>query len=65
MDFKVDKAAKTIEITAVFDAGLDLVWDAYTKPELLDRWWAPKPFVSKTKTMDFRVGGRRFYAMVR
>ncbi|MEW6362751.1 MAG: SRPBCC domain-containing protein, partial [Acidobacteriota bacterium] len=49
MDFKVDKAAKTIEITAVFDAGLDLVWDAYTKPELLDRWWAPKPFVSKTK----------------
>lgn len=64
MDFKVDKAAKTIEITAVFDAGLDLVWDAYTKPELLDRWWAPKPFVSKTKTMDFRVGGRRFYAMV-
>ncbi|MBT1582481.1 SRPBCC domain-containing protein, partial [Klebsiella pneumoniae] len=64
MDFKVDKAAKTVEITAVFDAGLDLVWDAYTKPELLDRWWAPKPFVSKTKTMDFRVGGRRFYAMV-
>jgi len=64
MDFKVDKAAKTVEITAVFDAGLDLVWDAYTKPELLDRWWAPKPFVSKTKAMDFRVGGRRFYAMV-
>jgi len=41
-----------------------LVWDAYTKPELLDQWWAPKPLTSRTKVMDFRVGGRRFYAMV-
>jgi len=41
-----------------------LVWDAYTKPELLDQWWAPKPLTSRTKAMDFKVGGRRFYAMV-
>jgi len=41
-----------------------LVWDAYTKPELLDQWWAPKPLTSRTKVMDFKVGGRRFYAMV-
>ena len=38
--------------------------DAYTKPELLDQWWAPKPWMSRTKAMDFKVGGRRFYAMV-
>ena len=41
-----------------------MVWDAYTKPELLDQWWAPKPWTSRTKDMDFEVGGRRFYAMV-
>lgn len=35
-----------------------------TKAELLDRWWAPKPYASRTKVMDFAVGGRRFYAMV-
>lgn len=64
MDFIVDKNAQTVEITEVFDARLDLVWDAYTKPELLDKWWAPKPFISRTKEMDFREGGRRFYAMV-
>jgi len=40
------------------------VWDAYTKRELLDQWWAPKPLISRTKVMDFKVGGRRFYAMV-
>ena len=63
-DFTVDKAAKTVYITREFDADLSLVWDAFTKAEILDQWVAPKPWVSKTKYMDFRVGGRRFYAMV-
>ena len=63
-DFTVDKAAKTVYITREFDADLSLVWDAYTRQELLDQWWAPKPWTSKTKVMDFKVGGRRFYAMV-
>lgn len=63
-DFTVDKAAKTVFITREFDADLSLVWDAFTKAELLDQWVAPKPWTSKTKFMDFKVGGRRFYAMV-
>jgi uncharacterized protein YndB with AHSA1/START domain len=63
-DFTVDKATKTVFITREFDAGLSLVWDAYTKQEILDQWWAPKPWASKTKFMNFEVGGRRFYAMV-
>ena len=60
----MDKAAKTVFITREFDAELSLVWDAFTRPEILDQWTAPKPFKAKTKHMDFRVGGRRFYAMV-
>lgn len=63
-DFTVDKASKTVFVTKEFDAGLSLVWDAFTKAEILDQWWAPKPYMSKTKFMDFKVGGRRFYAMV-
>ena len=63
-DFTVDKATKKVFITREFDAGLSLVWDAFTKAEILDQWWAPKPYASKTKFMDFKVGGRRFYAMV-
>jgi len=63
-DFTVDKAAKTVFITREFDADLSLVWDAFTKAEILDQWWAPKPLASKTKVMNFEVGGRRFYAMV-
>ena len=63
-DFTVDKAAKTVFITREFDADLSLVWDAFTTAEMLDLWVAPKPYMSKTKFMDFKVGGRRFYAMV-
>lgn len=63
-DFTADKATKTVSITREFDAELSLVWDAFTKPELLDQWVAPKPFAAKTKSMNFEVGGRRFYAMV-
>jgi uncharacterized protein YndB with AHSA1/START domain len=63
-DFTVDKAAKTVFINREFAAGLSLVWDAFTKQEILDQWWAPKPWASKTKFMNFEVGGRRFYAMV-
>src|SRR5688572_1763209 len=63
-DFAVDKEAKTVFITREFDAPLSLVWDAFTKKELLDQWGAPEPFVAKTKYMNFEVGGKRFYAMV-
>jgi uncharacterized protein YndB with AHSA1/START domain len=64
MDFLIDKQAQTVSIVKEFAAPLDLVWDAYTRAELLDQWWAPKPWRSRTKVLDFRVGGRRFYAMV-
>lgn len=64
MEFTVNKETKTVTITKEFDAGRDLVWDAYTKAELLDQWWAPKPYSSRTAVMDFREGGKRFYAMV-
>jgi len=63
-DFTVDKAAKTVSITREFAAELSLVWDAFTKPEILDQWTAPAPLTAKTKYMNFEVGGRRFYAMV-
>ncbi len=63
-DFTADKAAKTVFITREFDADLSLVWDAFTKAEILDQWVAPKPFISKTKFQDFKVGGSRFYAMI-
>ena len=63
-EFSVNKENKTITVKREFAAELPLVWDAYTKSEILDQWWAPKPWKSRTKTMDFREGGYWHYAMV-
>ena len=53
-EFTVDKATRMVYITREFDADQSLVWDAFTKAELIDQWIAPKPMVAKTK----------FYAMI-
>jgi uncharacterized protein YndB with AHSA1/START domain len=63
-DFTVDKETSTVHITREFAAELDLVWDAFTKAEILDKWMGPKPYRVQTKEMDFRVGGRWLYTMV-
>ncbi len=63
-NFSVDKENKTIAIKREFDAELPVVWDAYTNSEILDQWWAPKPWKARTKSMDFTEGGQWIYAMV-
>ena len=59
-----DLANKKITVIREFDAPLEQVWKAWTQSELLDQWWAPKPWKAKTKSMDFREGGVWLYAMV-
>lgn len=63
-DFSVNKQNNTVNVKREFDATLDLVWAAWTTAELLDLWWAPKPYYVKTKSLDFKEGGRWFYGMV-
>ncbi|PRD54747.1 SRPBCC family protein [Sphingobacterium gobiense] len=63
-DFIVNKENHTIRITRAFDAGLELVWKAWTTAELLDQWWGPEPYKAETKSLDFREGGFWLYAMV-
>ncbi len=62
--FTKDFTNNKVLVTHQCDADVDTVWDMWTKPELLDLWWAPKPWRSETKSMEFKNGGRRFYAMV-
>jgi uncharacterized protein YndB with AHSA1/START domain len=47
-----------------FEAPLDLVWKAWTDSNLLDLWWAPRPWKAKTKSMDFKEGGTWLYSMI-
>jgi uncharacterized protein YndB with AHSA1/START domain len=63
-DFIADKEKNTLTIRREFLANRPLVWDCYTKSELLDQWFAPAPLTTKTKSMEFSEGGHWHYAMV-
>lgn len=63
-DFIADKQKNTLTIVREFAAERQLVWDCHTKAELLNQWFAPAPFTTKTKSMDFRNGGHWHYAMI-
>src|SRR4051812_16410331 len=63
-DFTVNKENHTVNVKREFAADVATVWEAWTNPEILDLWWAPKPYRTVTKSMDFREGGMWLYAMV-
>jgi uncharacterized protein YndB with AHSA1/START domain len=61
-EFAADKNKLTVRRT--FNASINLVWRTWTEAELLDQWWAPKPWRSQTKFMNFKEQGSRLYAML-
>ena len=54
------KSERELVVTRTFNAPARIVWEAWTKPELLKQWWAPKSTgVSLLSCeVDVRVGGR-------
>lgn len=63
-DFQIDRGNAKIYVERSFNAPLSKVWEAWTKAEILDKWWAPKPWKAETVSMDFKEGGKWIYAMV-
>jgi uncharacterized protein YndB with AHSA1/START domain len=53
-----------ILITREFDAPSHLVWQAYTTPELIKRWWHANRGEATVAEVDLRVGGKWRYVMV-
>jgi len=54
---------RDIVMTRVFNAPRALVWDAFTKPELLLRWFGPRSCPIVECDVDLRVGGGFRYVM--
>ena len=59
----LDCAHNEIMITRLFDAPRELVWEAWTTPEHIAKWWGPNGFTTTTKSRDFRPGGHWVYTM--
>jgi uncharacterized protein YndB with AHSA1/START domain len=57
-DLAVTKAGdRELVMTRVFEAPRRLVFDAFTKPELLKRWFGPRGWSLETCEVDLRIGG--------
>lgn len=57
------KNEKGLEFTRVFDAPRAKVWEAWTTPEMVKKWWGPKDFTAPHIEIDLREGGKYLYCM--
>jgi uncharacterized protein YndB with AHSA1/START domain len=48
---------RELVFTRIFDAPRQMVWDAWTKKEHLEKWWGPHGFTNKECRVDLRPGG--------
>ena len=53
-------ADRELVLTRLIDAPREKVWRAWTEPELLKRWFAPKPYTTPVAELDVRPGGSAF-----
>ena len=58
-----DAANRTLTLERTFNAPIALVWEAWTNPEHVAKWWGPEGMETKVNKHDFRVGGAWEYAM--
>jgi uncharacterized protein YndB with AHSA1/START domain len=56
-------APNEIGITRLYDAPLDMVWDAWTDLQQIAQWWGPRGFTITTHSKELRPGGRWVYTM--
>jgi uncharacterized protein YndB with AHSA1/START domain len=56
-------ADREVIISRVLDAPRELVWEAWTDPNHIAKWWGPNGFITTVEKMDFRVGGEWLHTM--
>lgn len=59
---KLDNPVEIV-ICRTFSAPRELVWQAWTDPKHVGRWWGPAGFTTTTHSMEFRPGGSWRYTM--
>ncbi len=58
-----DQNKNEVVITKVFDAPREIVWKAWSDPEMFKKWWGPQGFTCPAAKIDFKVGGKYHVAM--
>ena len=50
-------------LTRTLNAPIDLVWEAWTDPQHIAKWWGPNGFTNTITTMDMKPGGEWILTM--
>jgi uncharacterized protein YndB with AHSA1/START domain len=58
-----DPEALTMRITCEFDAPIERIWQVWSDPRQLERWWGPPAYPATVVTHEFTAGGRVAYYM--
>jgi uncharacterized protein YndB with AHSA1/START domain len=58
-----DEDARTLTITARFDAPIGRVWQVWSDPRQLERWWGPPMYPATVMEHDLAPGGTVTYYM--
>ena len=58
-----NKLKKDLIIERSFNAPRELLWQAWTNPQIVRLWWGPRYFTAPYIKIDLRVGGSYFYCM--
>lgn len=56
-DFVVDKDNLEVRTSRILNASRQRVWDAFTLPEQIAKWWGPRKYSMTVDKHDFQVGG--------
>lgn len=59
----MENTEKGLVISRTFDAPRELVWKAWTEPEMIMKWWGPEGFTAPSAKVDLQVGGKAIFAM--
>jgi uncharacterized protein YndB with AHSA1/START domain len=57
------KQDESVVLERVFNAPRQLVWDAWTKPEMMKKWWGPRAFSCPVAEIDLKTGGKWTFVM--
>lgn len=64
MDNLADVAGRTMILQRLIRAPRAAIWEAWTNPDALPRWWGPDGFSCRTKRIDLRAGGDWVFDMI-
>jgi uncharacterized protein YndB with AHSA1/START domain len=63
VDIQQDPTARTLTVSARFEAPVERVWQLFADPRQLERWWGPPAYPATVVDHDLTPGGAMTYFM--